>query len=118
MTAAGHSEGVILLQVITVLQAMWYFTRLAGHNTMQNLSLIFSRLQYRLQGGTAFHVYDTDMEAIFRQESYFHYLFGVEEEDYFGAIDIATGKTTLFMPRLPSSYAVWMGAIQVRLDTP
>ena len=47
-----------------------------------------------------------------RQESFFHYLFGVDEEDYFGAIDIASGEATLFMPRLPSSYAVWMGQIQ------
>ena len=58
------------------------------------------------QGGSAFNIYSTDMEGIFRQEGYFHYLFGVEEEDYFGAIDIRDGKTMLFMPRLPDSYAV------------
>lgn len=58
------------------------------------------------QGGGAFNIYSTDMEGIFRQEGYFHYLFGVEEEDYFGAIDIRDGKTMLFMPRLPDSYAV------------
>lgn len=65
-----------------------------------------------LKGGGAFHIYDTDMEAIFRQESFFFYLFGVEEEDYYGALNLATGETTLFMPRLPSSYAIWLGAIQ------
>ena len=49
-----------------------------------------------------------------RQESFFHYIFGVlEEEGYYGAIDVATGKTTLFMPHLPSNYAVWMGKIHV-----
>lgn len=47
-----------------------------------------------------------------RQESYFHYLFGVEEEDYYGALNIETGESTLFMPRLPSSYAIWLGQIQ------
>ena len=48
-----------------------------------------------------------------RQESYFHYLFGVQEEDCFGALDFQTGLSYLFIPRLPDSYAVWMGAIKV-----
>ena len=48
-----------------------------------------------------------------RQESFFFYLFGVEEEDFFGALNLANGETTLFMPRLPSSYAIWLGPIQV-----
>ena len=43
---------------------------------------------------------------MYRQESYFHYLFGVEEEDYFGALDLRDGRTMLFMPRLPEAYAV------------
>ena len=41
-----------------------------------------------------------------RQESYFHYLFGVEDEDYYGALDLRNGRTMLFMPRLPEAYAV------------
>jgi len=65
-----------------------------------------------LQGGGPFHIYDTDMEDIFRQESFFHYLFGVDEEGYLGALNIFTGEATLFMPRLPPSYAVWLGPIQ------
>ncbi|CAL5223649.1 g6193 [Coccomyxa viridis] len=65
-----------------------------------------------LKGGGPFDLYSTDMEAIFRQESYFHYLFGVEEEDYYGALDLRDGRTMLFMPRLPESYAVWMGEIK------
>ncbi|CAL8463429.1 g2963 [Coccomyxa elongata] len=65
-----------------------------------------------LKGGGPFHVYSTDMEGIFRQESYFHYIFGVQEEEYYGALDIRDGRTMLFMPRLPSSYAVWMGEIK------
>ncbi|KAK9826336.1 hypothetical protein WJX74_010185 [Apatococcus lobatus] len=64
-----------------------------------------------LQGGSACPVYSTDAEVIFRQESFFHYLFGVEEEDYFGAIDLRTEQTILFMPKLPEAYAVWMGHI-------
>ena len=41
-----------------------------------------------------------------RQESYFHYLFGVEDEDYYGALDLRDGRTMLFMPRMPEAYAV------------
>ena len=37
---------------------------------------------------------------MFRQESYFNWAFGVKEPEFLGAIDIDTGKTTLFMPRL------------------
>lgn len=47
-----------------------------------------------------------------RQEGYFHYLFGVQEEGYYGALDLRTKKAHLFMPRLPDSYAVWMGKIR------
>lgn len=46
-----------------------------------------------------------------RQEPYFHYLFGVNEEDFYGALDIRSGRAYLFMPRLPPEYAVWMGSI-------
>ena len=50
------------------------------------------------------------MEGCFRQEGYFHYMFGVEEEDYYGAMD-RSGQSILFMPRLPPEHAVWMGPI-------
>ena len=46
-----------------------------------------------------------------RQESYFHYLFGVTEDSYFGAIDVRSGDPYLFMPRLPDSFAVWFGEL-------
>ncbi|KAH9376446.1 hypothetical protein HPB48_010615 [Haemaphysalis longicornis] len=64
-----------------------------------------------LQGGPSTTVYCSDREPVFRQESYFHWAFGVEEPDYFGAIDVDQGLAYLFMPRLPSSYAVWMGQL-------
>lgn len=40
-----------------------------------------------------------------------HYLFGARDEDYYGAIDLRSGKSLLFAPRLPAAYAVWMGHI-------
>lgn len=38
----------------------------------------------------------------------------MQEEDCFGAVDLKTGTSHLFLPRLPENYAVWMGAIKVR----
>ena len=64
-----------------------------------------------LQGGLQRTKYDTDRELLFEQESFFQYLFGVKEPNFYGAIEVATGRATLFMPRLPEAYAVWMGRI-------
>lgn len=65
-----------------------------------------------LQGGEEQTRYCTDHAELFRQESYFAYLFGVREPGFYGAIDVASGKTILFIPRLPADYAVWMGEIK------
>ncbi|XP_044464913.1 xaa-Pro dipeptidase isoform X1 [Mangifera indica] len=65
-----------------------------------------------LQGGEEQNRYCTDHTELFRQESYFAYLFGVIQPGFYGAIDIATGKSILFAPRLPADYAVWLGEIK------
>ncbi|KAG5041597.1 hypothetical protein JHK85_014073 [Glycine max] len=65
-----------------------------------------------LQGGEEQTRYDTDHLELFRQESYFAYLFGVIEPGFYAAIDVATGNSILFAPRLPSEYAVWLGEIK------
>ncbi len=85
---------------------------------MARIPVVNCKIQYcakvhtlcRLQGGGPFHIHSTDMEGCFRQEGYFHYMFGVEEEDYYGAMD-RSGQSILFMPRLPPEHAVWMGPI-------
>ena len=64
-----------------------------------------------LQGGEQETLYCSDREPVFRQESYFHWTFGVTEADCFGAIDVSTGKSTLYIPKLPESYGVWMGTV-------
>ncbi|XP_067651229.1 xaa-Pro dipeptidase-like isoform X1 [Haliotis asinina] len=64
-----------------------------------------------LQGGESTTRYCSDNEPIFRQESYFHWAFGVEEPDFYGAVEVATGRTILFAPKLPASYGVWMGKL-------
>ncbi|XP_032891815.1 xaa-Pro dipeptidase [Amblyraja radiata] len=67
-----------------------------------------------LQGGEQTQRYCTDTDVVFRQESYFNWTFGVMESDCYGAVDVATGKSLLFVPKLPESYAVWMGTIHSR----
>lgn len=63
------------------------------------------------EGGEEQTRYDTDHGELFRQESNFAYLFGVKEPGFYGAIDVATGDSILFAPRLPDEYAVWCGEI-------
>lgn len=65
-----------------------------------------------LQGGDEQSRYCTDHVPLFRQESYFAYLFGVKEPGFFGALDLSTGKAILFCPRLDEEYAVWLGKIE------
>lgn len=64
-----------------------------------------------LQGGSDQNQYDTDTELLFRQDSWFNYLFGVKEPGLFGALSLSTGKSTLFIPRLPDEYRIWCGEI-------
>uniref|UniRef100_A0A8D8V8X3 Xaa-Pro dipeptidase n=1 Tax=Cacopsylla melanoneura TaxID=428564 RepID=A0A8D8V8X3_9HEMI len=63
-----------------------------------------------LQGGSSCPLYDTDVEYdTFRQESYFHWTFGVYEPDFYGVVDVKSGRSILFAPRLSEAYVVWMG---------
>lgn len=64
-----------------------------------------------VRGGEEQGVYDTDGEPLFRQDSWFNYLFGVKEAGVFGAIDLSTGQATLFIPQLPQEYRIWCGEI-------
>ena len=65
-----------------------------------------------LKGGEDQNQYDTDMEILFRQDSWFNYLFGVKEPQFYGALSLQTKTATLFIPRLPAEYEVWCGKIQ------
>ncbi|KAH7699860.1 peptidase D, partial [Aphelenchoides avenae] len=66
-----------------------------------------------LQGGVDQKRYNTDMEDLpFRQESYFFWTFGVRESACYGAIDVDSGKSFLFPPRLPADYVIWQGKIE------
>ena len=65
-----------------------------------------------LQGGEEQNQYDTDTELVFRQDSWFNFLWGVREPGFYGAIELSSGKTTLFCPELPDSYRIWCGEIK------
>eukprot|EP00002_Diphylleia_rotans_P011390 TRINITY_DN2250_c0_g1_i2.p1 TRINITY_DN2250_c0_g1~~TRINITY_DN2250_c0_g1_i2.p1 ORF type:complete len:325 (-),score=44.53 TRINITY_DN2250_c0_g1_i2:729-1703(-) len=65
-----------------------------------------------LQGGKQQSQYDTDRELLFRQESYFHYLYGVKEPDCYAVLIPVIKLSVLLIPRLPQEYAVWMGEIK------
>ncbi|CAB3408005.1 unnamed protein product [Caenorhabditis bovis] len=65
-----------------------------------------------LEGGREQNRYNTDAADLpFRQESYFFWTFGVHESEFYGLIDVSTGKSVLFPPRLHPSYAIWDGKI-------
>lgn len=36
-------------------------------------------------------------------------MFGVKEPGCYGAVQVATGRSVLFVPKLPEEYGVWMG---------
>ena len=64
------------------------------------------------QGGNQEYRFDTDTGVTFLQESNFMWLFGVVEPNFYGAIVSETCQSLLFMPRLPKSYEVWLGALK------
>ncbi|XP_036343902.1 xaa-Pro dipeptidase [Rhagoletis pomonella] len=64
-----------------------------------------------LAGGDDVSFNDTDISYLFRQESYFQYMFGVKEPGCYGVLEVDSGKSTLFVPRLPEEYATWMGKL-------
>ncbi|TMS38749.1 hypothetical protein L596_005402 [Steinernema carpocapsae] len=66
-----------------------------------------------LRGGVEQTRYNTDADDLpFRQESYFFWTFGVHESDVYGAIELDTGKSVLFPPRLADDYFIWEGEVR------
>ena len=65
-----------------------------------------------LQGGTsaAFELYDSDTDKCeFRQEMFYRYLFGLNEPDCYGLIDLNTGESVLYVPEVSDDSERWNG---------
>jgi len=65
-----------------------------------------------LEGGKELYQYDTDAELLFRQESNFYYLFGINEPNCYGVFDLDAKESILFIPRLGVEYEVWCGKVK------
>ncbi|KAL3095969.1 hypothetical protein niasHS_005728 [Heterodera schachtii] len=66
-----------------------------------------------LEGGKDNPRYNTDTtDSPFRQESYFFWAFGVHEPDCFAAVDVESGKSAIFPPKMSPDSAIWDGKIQ------
>ncbi|SPQ97748.1 unnamed protein product (mitochondrion) [Plasmodiophora brassicae] len=63
------------------------------------------------RGGAAAFRHDTDHEHLFRQESHFHYLFGVNEPGLYGVLHESTRTATLLVPRHGVEYEIWCGKL-------
>ena len=65
-----------------------------------------------LQGGSsaAFELYDSDTDKCeFRQEMFFRYVFGINEPDCYGLIDLNTGDSVLYVPEVSDDSERWNG---------
>eukprot|EP00708_Paratrimastix_pyriformis_P002838 GAFH01001596.1.p2 GENE.GAFH01001596.1~~GAFH01001596.1.p2 ORF type:complete len:471 (-),score=173.32 GAFH01001596.1:118-1506(-) len=56
---------------------------------------------------------DSDREELFRQDSNFFYLTGVNEPDCWAVLDLTNKCYHLFMPRIPEDYKVWMTVLSL-----
>ena len=56
---------------------------------------------------------DTDCDYEVRQESFFYYLFGVQENGCSATIDISEEKVILFFPKFDEIYKIWMKILSI-----
>jgi len=71
-----------------------------------------SKAAVLLMGGKSsdFDFYDTDtVKCDFRQESFFRYLFGINEPDCFGLLDLEKQESVLFVPVFSEDSERWNG---------
>ncbi|CAE7236585.1 PEPD, partial [Symbiodinium sp. KB8] len=51
-------------------------------------------------------------ETVSVHDSHFLWAVGANESGFYVAINVDDGKATLFVPKLPESYGIWMGALK------
>ncbi|KAG9244646.1 putative Xaa-Pro aminopeptidase pepP [Calycina marina] len=62
-----------------------------------------------LEGQKTCMIEDNDEAAPFRQRRYFYYLTGCDLPDAYFTYDIASGKSTLFIPPIDAESVIWSG---------
>ncbi|KAH8318825.1 hypothetical protein KR074_007311 [Drosophila pseudoananassae] len=112
---SGHAVPMTLFRDNRQRSVQAILQRIAG-----GLKFDSGNLLVLLEGGKDKSLYNTDVDYVFRQESYFQYLFGVKEPGFYAiiTIDVKSGgyKTVLFVPRLPEEYGTWMGDLLTPKD--
>ncbi|KAF5280519.1 hypothetical protein FQA39_LY18027 [Lamprigera yunnana] len=80
-------------------------------NKLERLQVkdVVKRSVVLLQGGQDIPIYNSDVTYLFKQESFFMWAFGVTESLCYGAIEVDTGISYMFVPHYPSEYTIWMG---------
>ncbi|XP_018418385.1 PREDICTED: xaa-Pro dipeptidase-like [Nanorana parkeri] len=114
MSAAEGSYFWLGKETLKVPAALFALNRKRLCDRLRSNSQVAKDAVVLLQGGEEANRYCTDTGVLFHQESFFHWTFGVSEAGCYGAIDVHTGRSILFVPKLPESYAVWMGKIHPR----
>ena len=97
---AGGEQGIKIVSYDCVIDLI------LGHPKCDDFQKLYFDISGVCEGDSS------DVGPVFRQESFFHWAFGVLEPDYYGAVEVETGRSILFMPKLPQEYAIWMGAIK------
>jgi len=102
MRAAGTARGIVLVKVRCCVGLVGFEQRAGWQEGGVPLTLLLPEtasvdlpvsapvthlFHAHAQGGDALPVYATDGEILFRQDAYMHYLFGVMEEGFWGAVD-------------------------------
>ncbi|VDP49494.1 unnamed protein product [Schistosoma mattheei] len=85
--------------------------KISSLDTSKSLTHNLSGVFVVLQGGTDTFLGDSDAANVFRQESFFHWTFGVLEPDCYGTIEVATGRSTLFIPKIPEEATIYDGEL-------
>ncbi|VDQ17351.1 unnamed protein product [Trichobilharzia regenti] len=56
-------------------------------------------------------IFDSFLRILFEKESFFHWAFGGLEPDCYGTIEVASGRSALFIPRISEQTAVYCGEL-------
>jgi Xaa-Pro dipeptidase len=68
----------------------------------------FQKAIMMFKGKEEIPIDSTDFNYEIKQESFFYYLFGVQEPGCTAVIDIENDKTTVFFPQMDEIYKIWM----------